>query len=454
MATIKKPTSKLISFIKEAGRDLGLVQKSASATGFQNIETLLGKGNLLAQWKSTEKKTSQLLAYTDIPEVNQPINYIAECLANGIISIRDRKTWEILPDHPLQKVFDRPNPLQGKAEFWEQAQINKGIFGNSYIYTPMPSGFSKMNSKSVTTMYVMPALNMDIIGTGKIFNQVRLSDIIKNYELTLGGSKTPFKVDEILHRSNPRPDYKTLEGQSKISLVDKAISNLYNVYEADNILISRHGSVGIFTNDQSDVGGGWLPLDNTEKENVQKEFSKYGLSGDKFQYIITSMSLKYQSTIANVKDLELSEKHKRYRNTVFDTFKFPSDLFSSEKGSTYANKSESEKQLYQNVIIPEAQGWIDEFNRHFDTESEGIEIIISFDHLPVMQADSKDMATTLRLRNIYLQEQWKNGLITRNQWLMEMDMDIVNKPEFDLYIYQLNPGQGVILPQTALPSTT
>jgi len=409
-----------------------------SMTSGVNPAYFAASGSLMANWFGAGKKIAQYKVYKDIPEVNTPVNYKATCMAGMDIWVEDLKTGKKLPDHELQKLINKPNPLQAKSEFWEQAQRNFEIFGNGYIYTPLRFGFQNVSAKNVYTMWVLPSLDVTPKTTRKLYGQSKESEIISGYELNFLGTVRPIPTNEVLHHSNGRVDSEDIEGQSSVDLVSKAITNLYNVYDADNVLISNHGSIGIFTNDQKDQGG-WLPLDDTEKERVQEEFKKYGLGSHQYQYLITSMSLKYQSTIANVASLQLDEKHERYRNRVLDAFKFPRDLFNSLQGATFKNNQEGEKQLYNNVIIPGANSWADELNRHFNTIQDGIIIKVSFAHVPCMQEDQLQKAQVDSSKSSRLQSEWMSGLITRNDWLVEMGRQPVNKPEFDKYIWELSP---------------
>jgi len=109
------------------------------------------------------------------------------------LQYRSKALEEITDDsHRIYQTWDRPNTLQGQAEFLEQVLGFKLLAGNSYVHGVGPT--TGENAGQFHELWPLPAQYMQIIPGGRI-------EPIQGYKLQLASETDSerFDVDEILH---------------------------------------------------------------------------------------------------------------------------------------------------------------------------------------------------------------------------------------------------------------
>lgn len=360
--------------------------------------------------------------YLEVPEVNAIITQKAKAFSNGKIKVVYKATKkEVEKSNKLAKLLSNPNWMQSEKEFRMQTKIFREIFGNEFMYLYTPVGQTD-NYKGLFTL--PPQLvETDINGKSKPFFLETEKPENITYSINWEGSKIPLDYDNLIHLNSNNAAVKEdnyFNGKSTLSGVGASIENIRAAYEARFTLIENRGALGIFTNENKDASGAALAIKPNEKKELQNEISRYGLTRDKWQFIITSQALKYQQIGINVRELMLFEECQEDRERLCDAFGFPIELLSSNKGTTFANKNEASKLLYQNTIIPEAEEWVAALNAKFETETLPYHIVITFDHLPVMQENIKERAQTLLMLTNSLSKSLADGAITVEQYQNEL----------------------------------
>ena len=405
-----------------------------------------GLNSTLANWNQSNQKKHQTDHYLNLPEISNPINYLAKAFSNAELKTIDLKTGEEIPDHILLKILKNPNPLQSGSSFLESIYTDYKLYGNVYPKSFNAVGYNQKTYEAIMSIWKLPAEYIQpILKTNRYFGTSSMEELISGYSFRVNGKKEILEPSSILHIRKGFSKFPSIEGMSILVSLSKPISNLYKIYGAENILTTRHGSIGLLTNNQTMGEYGTQSLDTDKVEMLQKDFSKYGLSEDQYQYIITDMNLKFQSTIANVKDLQLDEKQKKHRNTILDAFGFPGEIFNDMQKATFNNKDKADKMVYQNVIIPDSEIIFDEFNVFFGTEQNGIKLVGSYDHVAAMQPDKLVESRIYSTNSKTAETQFLKGLITRNQWLVQSGFPEVKKEEFNKYIYELSPKELAII---------
>jgi hypothetical protein len=224
------------------------------------------------------------------------------------------------------------------------------------------------------------------------------------------------------------------------------ISNIYAAMKSMNTLISKKGAIGILSNNAHDANGP-IKVGDKEKKAVQDDFQRYGLMGEEWQVIITEADLKWQAMTIPVKDMLLHEEIEQDIMRLCDGIGLYFYILSNGKGSTFSNLTQAEKAQYQNRIIPDAVSRLEQLSAFIIPASENARLSISFSHVESLQVSGKDAGIALKAQGDAFQVLWGLGLVTRNQILRAIDMDKVDDPDFDKYIFQLPPEkQGIISP--------
>jgi hypothetical protein len=178
---------------------------------------------------------------------------------------------------------------------------------------------------------------------------------------------------------------------------------------------------------------------------LQKDFRKYGLSRDQWQYIISPFNLQWQPMTYPMRELMTQEIDVSAHQQICDALSYPYELTARSERKNLANVKTFDQILYQNAIIPEAQSIDEQLMQGLSANTNNIIIRHDYSHVPALQKSEEEKGKGLKEMNTALRIEWDNGIITRNEWLEQIGKDTVNKPEFNLYKWELTPEQlGIV----------
>lgn len=367
-------------------------------------------------------------AYEMCPPVNAIINKKAQAYING-------KTWVLNLDgnqknkeatttdaKKLQTLFKKPNPLQSWKQFEAQGYIYQQLFGYTIVLPIKPVGFKE--NIDATALWNIPPSMVDIEETNKLFYQSDTTGMIKQVVLNYKGTRTILNVEDIYIMKDFTPSFCSLIiPDSRIHALELPINNIIGAYESRNVLINYRGALGILSQDPGGGAYGTIPMTDAQKENLQNEFRRYGLSNHQWQFIITSATLKWQQMGVSTKDLMLFEEIEADTMAICDSYSYPYQLMSSAKGTTFSNLNEGKKLLYQDATMPEAESMYEQWNQLFNTAKYGIYIDKDYSHVAVLQEDKQQAATARKTFDDAMLIEFQNGLITLDNWLEKLGED-------------------------------
>jgi hypothetical protein len=371
---------------------------------------------------------SSVRAYEHCPPVNAIINRKAQSYING-------KTWVLNLDgkqkgkeattadaKKLQALLEKPNPLQSWKQFEAQGYIYQELFEYNIILVVKPAGFKENIDASM--LWNIPPSMVDIEETNKLFYQSDTAGMIKQIVLNYKGTQTILNIDDIFIMKGFIPSFCTLViPESRIKSLQLPINNIIGAYESRNVLINYRGALGILSQDPGNGNYGAIPMSPDEKEKLQADFRRYGLSNHQWQFIITSASLKWQQMGVATKDLMLFEEIEADTMSICDSYNYPYQLMSSAKGTTFSNLNEGKKLLYQDATLPEAESTYEQWNQLFNTKKYNLKIDKDYSHVAVLQEDKQQSAQARKTLNEALSIEFQNGLITLDDWLEKLGED-------------------------------
>jgi hypothetical protein len=375
-------------------------------------------------------------AYECCPPVNAIINKKAQAYING-------KTWVLntqgkakgkeantIEANKLKALFKKPNALQSWKQFEAQGYIYQQLFGYTIVLPIKPAGFK--DNIDATGLWNIPPSMVDIEETNKLFYQSDTKSIIKQIVLTYKNTRTILQVEDIYILKDFTPSFCSLIlPDSRIHSLELPINNIIGAYESRNVLINYRGALGILSQDPGNGQYGAIPMTPDQKESLQQDFRRYGLSNHQWQFIITSASLKWQQMGVSTRELMLFEEIEGSTMAICDGFGYPYRLMAAEKSASYNDVSQFKKMLYQDSIFPEAESMYEQWNQFFDTERFNLVIDKDYSHVAVLQEDQLQSAQARKARNDALLIEWQNDLITLNRWLELNGED--PRPDGDVY---------------------
>jgi len=366
---------------------------------------------------------SSLKAYEQCAPLTAIINRKAQAHINGKIWLlnKDGKESQNEQAKKLRKLLAKPNPLQTWKQFEAQRKIFVQLFGYCPVLPIIPAGFEKYGPIEASSIWNIPPTILDIEESNKLFYQSDISGILNSVKLRYKGETTELKDKGIFFFKDFTPSFSTMVlPETRIKALELSINNIIGAMESRNVLINYRGALGIISSDSDKAG--YVPIKPDDKENLQADFKRYGLKSQQWKFIITSALVKWQQIGIPTKDLMLIEEVIEGSKTICDAYGYPPHLLGLID-PTFNNQKAAEEGLYQNTIIPEAESSAEEYGMFFRLSEYGITFDIDFKHLPILQKDKVNEATARKTLDEALQIEYAKGLITLDDWLVEIGKD-------------------------------
>lgn len=377
-----------------------------------------------ASWRTLQSKDQQYWAYMFCSPLASVIDRQTNADLNGEIEIlKDDKDYDTSRyAKAVKNRLNAPNPLQDWYEFRAQQMIYKKIFGYCLMYT---MEFASSPDRSFNFLWNINPLYAEPEGNDK-FSLAKSPNPIKQWNITFGyeyADNITIPAEKIIIFKDGYMDKTDYYGLpiSKIAGLEWAISNICAAMEADNVLLRKKGPLGFISQDSSkDPVAGYIPLNSKEKQEIQDDLLKYGLSWSQWQYVVTRHGLRWNPMSFNVKDLDTKGTIREGIDMICDRFGYPAELMSG-KNATYENRTSSERWLLNNVTIPENKRDMLKYTLYYD-----VNVTDYFGDVPVLQDAVLANGQGLNYRTAALDVQYKSGIITKNQYLQALELDTVD----------------------------
>ena len=362
-------------------------------------------------------------AYCRCSTLRTITNRIAGAHNNGKWWLVDAKDNDVLDRYKgIKQLLKKPNPIQTWGEFMAQLDVYRQLYGEVFVYAVVPVGYSVQDASA---LWVINPGYIDIEITGKLYMQSDLDNIILSYYLNAGGVRTKLDKEHLLCikdiSQNIRMSPSDIRGKSRLLGLENSIRNVIQAEEAVYALNKDRGAMGILSNETKDAVGN-IPLSQEEKERLQKEYnSSYGLRAKQRKIIITDAAVKWQQMSFNVEQLKLFEGMDFNIQRISDALDYPYELLSSGKGTTYSNKQESKKLLYQDTIIPISKLYAEKFTEFFGLDRASF--FVDFSDVDCLRESEAEKADMLYKQNQAMKIAYDAKVISTSEWRLAIGMD-------------------------------
>lgn len=362
-------------------------------------------------------------AYERCPPLAAIINRKAQAYINGKTWIMNSKGKESQSPEAkkLRALFKNPNVQQTWNSFEAQGYIYQQIFGYNIVLPIKPVGYD--DNIDATAVWNIPPYMLDIEETKKLFYQTDTKGIIGKIVLNYKGVKTALDVNEVFIMKDFTPSFDSLIlPQSRIKPLAMPINNIIGAYEARNVLINYRGALGAISPEGKDGAGIAVPLKEDNKADLQEQYARYGIKGTQWRFIISTAAIKWQQMGYATKDLMLFEEVVDSAKEICDAYGYPPHLLGLID-PTFNNQMAAQKHLYQDTMIPEAQNIYEQWATFFRLHDRNETIDKDFSHVACLQEDRAQQAQARYTLDTALKVEFENGLITLNDWLIELGRD-------------------------------
>lgn len=414
-----------------------LMRNAFNQNSFANPQSLINYGIDLPKWVSLKTPLDYESAARYNPVVKAALNLLATSGSNGKKVLIDASTGEKISwaekDKVVQKLHKlfvlRPNPLQSYKEFYHQGVFYLNTFGNRYVHALMPSGFdSKLDLLNVENLYNLPSQYVEVYTTGKIYRQISINGIIKEYARTNINPIERYSTESILHYNevNISSEQPSIMGISKLEVLRQPIRNIQMCFESMNSILQSRGMQGIISIQSRDDQGTIILNPKVTKEVNDKFKDDYGLLNGQNPFLITPVPIDYIKTVMNSQELGIYQEFANNVIIVGNEFGIPPELMKTYiQGATYENQLQSVRRLYQDTTIPRVEDEDKYTSYRLDTYKYGFEISTEWDHIPALQDAFKEKASALSLKGKTAKEAYDSNIITWNQYLGMIELPTV-----------------------------
>lgn len=237
---------------------------------------------------------------------------------------------ELSPEHPLQLLIDKPNPQQGGSSLIEHLISNLYIYGDSYLEAVAPE------RSSPKELYILRPDRITIEPAQGLEN---------NYIYKVGGNKTTFTSDEVLHFKlfNPIDDFY---GQSPLKAGSRSI-DLNNDSRAWNMALLQNGCrpPGILMTDEN--------LTEEQKNSLRMSLQEgYTGPSQAGRTLLLEGGLTWQKAGLGPEEMDWKEGLEMTGREICIAFGVPPELIGDVKSATYSNYKEARAALYMETVMP------------------------------------------------------------------------------------------------------
>lgn len=317
-------------------------------------------------------------------DVFSVVNWTAENAAN--IPICVKVNGEKAPNHPLQKLIDKPNPYQSGLEFRHQSFGYYQVTGNTFIYGNKQE--AGMNKGKPQELFIMPSQYTEI-KTGGWMNP------IQGYSLSLaGGNDYTFPFEDVMHMKALNLDFgngQQFWGMSPLRAGLLALERSNSNYQAASTAYQTMGMAGILSVEKDE----FEPIMSDE----QREQAERRLDDDYMgvfkngKTMVTNANVNYTKLGLSPVDLNLLEDKKATLRDICNIYKVSSIIFNDNDNSTYNNAEQAIKRAYSDAIKPLVDRYVQELNEWL-APSYGDNVTIEADYSRVapLQKDYNELS--------------------------------------------------------------
>lgn len=378
----------------------GLKSRFFSLTESQRRSIAQTFGTFYANFFSIEGNAIITNSYQQNTEVYSLIKKIID-ITKSVPWIVEQKmydgSWKILKDTSVHELMSSPNVSKGYS--WNDIEEQMLVFllctGNAYVYGETQFGYSL-----VEELDILPSPFIRIEANQDFF----LPEY--KYRFQLGTNNRVIDKAQIAHIKFIRPAYssvrESLYGLSPIEVAARAIQVGNDRWEADANLLQNRGAIGMVTDKSA------KPMTADDAKIAQEAFQERVAGPSKFgKIIVTNKDLNYIQMAMSSADLQLIEKGVVNLRSLCNVFGLDSSLFNDPENKTYSNRTEAEKSMFTNAIMPISDRIAEQLTRficynHFPNKR--VRMRQDFSKIECLQENFKEKSSTLsdlKIKGIY-----------------------------------------------------
>jgi hypothetical protein len=342
----------------------------------------------------------------NLSEIFTPIDIIADGVSSVKFDLVDSNgdVIENIPDR-LTRILTKPNPFMHFKELVYQIVFSELATGGSYVLTKMPSSYKTKAYDRISNIWVLNPDNVKLKYKKEVladpFMVSDINEFIDNYKYHFIHKDLKLSPFEVNFNAINTVD-SSLRANPPLLAVERNINNLLQVYSARYNIYKNNGSAGVLVKEATNANSIQEQADPTTRQDIIDDLnSRDGLTGNKNIIGFSSIPLKYVETLAKIKDLEPFKETYADAINIAGAYKVDKELIPKEQSTTFTNKKDAEKNLWQNTIMPYCEDVCQTLKDVYYLP-EGWSFKPNYENIPILQTDRKisSEADKIELENI------------------------------------------------------
>ena len=373
--------------------NIGSEQKQSNMMGYFGVGTSEGK-KYKYQDLAKEGYLKNAIVYRCVNEISKGASAVPFIIKDG---------EQILQEHPLIDLLNRPNPLQSYSEFFNSLYGYLLLSGNAYIL--------KVGSEMGTPqeLHQLRPDRIEIKGGS--------SAIPEKYKYTVNGKvKAEYLVDqengfsELKHVKlwNPLDDYY---GCSPLQAAAVEVDQ-FNMSNKHNVSLLGNGArpSGAVIFKPTDDAGFNVNLTESQRQQLLTDLNnRFQGTNNAGRPLLLEGDFSWQEMGLSPKDLDFARLKHMSATDIALCFGVPSQLVGVPDAQTYANVAEARLALYEETIIPHLKKIASDLNEWLvPMFGENLHLEFDIDSIPALSE---------RRKKIYenVTSAVREGIMTRNE---------------------------------------
>ena len=314
------------------------------------------------------------------PTIYRCISLIAQNFAKVPLYIKNEE-GEIIEDHPVQALLNRPNPDEGGVEFRTAGASWYLLTGNTFM--------ELVKEGESSQLWHYQPYEMSIKGRGQMPG---------TYTFMQGkGGERSWEVDPISGESDmlhwrtftPSPNSPRF-GQAPLQAGARA-GDTYNAGTDWRFNALKNGGAvkGIMAMPEADKG---------QLDNLKDTISKYFSGKENANRIGTiNTKVEWQQISMNMKDADWLAGSKLNAQEIASVFGVPTQMLGIEGSQTFANYEQARMSFWLDTVMPVLDLYVSELTRFFSShfEMQGLEVCYQDEDIEALEPMRKDRRTEL-----------------------------------------------------------
>lgn len=374
--------------------------------------------NLFGKFWGTQinyaKETGEL---TQSRLIMAAVNFLGRTLPEAKLEVVRPKpdgTFKTIPDHPLVKLFKRPNKYFTGDLFLKAMGLSWIISGNVFLYK-----VRNMLGEPIELWYI-PHHTIEPRWEG--------NDFITYYAYSVDGYEHPLKPEDVIHLRNGIDPHNTRMGLSDIA---SALREIYTDNEAANFsaLLMKNSGVPPFVISPKESQSN---MKKEDRERIADSFRRKISGDERGKPVVNSIAIEVTKTGFSPEEMDLTLLRRLPEETISSLTGIPAIVLQFGAGlerATYSNYAEAREAAYESVVVPLWKYLAAEFDhqllRDFD-KSEKLETRYNTSDVRILQEDENKLVTRVGAA-------YRTGIMKRSEARSKIGLEVDPKGADDVY---------------------